>query len=354
MPRLKAYNETTSQWEDVVVGGQGPVGPQGPSGTVSVTSPITNSGTSTSANIGLDYSTLQYGRNQIINGGFDIWQRGTSFSGIVFGPDRWVLNASGATVSRNESNPLPGTRYHSRISATSANAYANHIYVMETSDCGSLRGNTITVSARIRRNSIMNAAIGLTVSINSTVDANWTAAGWSNLASTTVANGNITTGTGVNDWTEIKVTTTIPSNGTANTIRVTIGESIAMPKDAIWELSAVQLEVGADATPFKRNSPSLQAELAACQRYFFQSPFRAVDNGYNEGLNDFGGGTYINFPVTMRVAPSLSVSFVSVDNAINLGQTGLTSMGFFQKARRSGASWPYYMYYITFSASAEL
>jgi hypothetical protein len=29
MPRLKYYNETTSEWEYAVVGAQGPAGPQG-------------------------------------------------------------------------------------------------------------------------------------------------------------------------------------------------------------------------------------------------------------------------------------------------------------------------------------
>jgi hypothetical protein len=55
MPRLKYYNSATSQWEYAIVGAQGE---QGPSGTVSVTSPITNSGSSTSATIGIDLSNI--------------------------------------------------------------------------------------------------------------------------------------------------------------------------------------------------------------------------------------------------------------------------------------------------------
>ena len=80
MPRLKYYNQTTEQWEYVVVGAQGDVGPEGPagadgaqgpagadgapgatgqtgeagaSGVVAVNAPITNSGTSSSANLSL-------------------------------------------------------------------------------------------------------------------------------------------------------------------------------------------------------------------------------------------------------------------------------------------------------------
>jgi len=39
MPRLKYYNPTTEQWENVVVGGQGDVGPEGPQGIQGETGP---------------------------------------------------------------------------------------------------------------------------------------------------------------------------------------------------------------------------------------------------------------------------------------------------------------------------
>ena len=66
MPRLKYYNQTTEQWEYVVVGAQGDpgadgadgaTGATGPSGVIEVTAPITNSGTSVAANIGIDLSS---------------------------------------------------------------------------------------------------------------------------------------------------------------------------------------------------------------------------------------------------------------------------------------------------------
>jgi len=47
------------------VGAVGPTGPQGPSGVIAVTSPITNSGTSTSATIGINQGSLILAQSQV-------------------------------------------------------------------------------------------------------------------------------------------------------------------------------------------------------------------------------------------------------------------------------------------------
>jgi hypothetical protein len=51
----------------VSVGSIGPAGPQGPSGVISVTAPITNTGTSTSAQIGINQAGLTLAQSQVTN-----------------------------------------------------------------------------------------------------------------------------------------------------------------------------------------------------------------------------------------------------------------------------------------------
>ena len=65
MSQLKYWNGTA--WVTAVVGAQGPQGATGPSGVIAVTSPITNSGTSTSATIGINQGALSIAQSQVTN-----------------------------------------------------------------------------------------------------------------------------------------------------------------------------------------------------------------------------------------------------------------------------------------------
>jgi hypothetical protein len=102
----------------------------------------------------LTSSTLssQAGKNCVINGGFDIWQRGTSVaaSTTAFLADRWraYRNAAGATFSR-QSSGLTGIQYCQRVQRDNANTFTNGIsswYTSESADAYRFAGQTVTLS----------------------------------------------------------------------------------------------------------------------------------------------------------------------------------------------------------------
>ena len=93
-------------------------------------------------------------------------------------------------------------------------------------------------------------------------------------------------------------------------------------------MSDLKFRFSSSATPFKRNAPSIQGELAACQRYYWR-----VDST-NNLFAVYGSGLArsstlslmtLNLPVTMRINP-LSVDYSSTLRLQN-GNTGYAVTG---------------------------
>ena len=105
-----------------------------------------------------DYATLNLvnskpNANLLINGGFDIWQRGTSFTGNGdrYTADRWGANSTVDSVDRVEAN-INGIDGYALEYSTSSNG--SIIYPVELTEAGKAdvftTGNTFTISGYVK------------------------------------------------------------------------------------------------------------------------------------------------------------------------------------------------------------
>jgi len=250
-------------------------------------------------------------RNCIINGNFDIWQRGTTATVTTAGSnyltDRYIWNTQGntTTVSRQAfivgqtDVPYEPTYFH-RIQITAAVA-AQLSLEQRVEDVRTLAGRTATLSFYAK------GAAGFT--LNYSVAQNFGTVG-SPSAAVSVTSGTVFLTT---SWQKYTITFNVPSisgktlgNRNDNFLQIVW----QMPASATntFDLAQVQLEAGSVATPFERRF--IGQELALCQRYYQSSNFM-VNNA---------GGVYTNyfFKVSMRGNPVVTsssggISTVSAD-----------------------------------------
>lgn len=268
--------------------------------------------------------------NYLINGAFDFWQRGTSFSATGYTADRWgIIAASGQTVSVSQQTFTPGAapvdgyegQYFARI-AWSGTPSGTFWFTQRVEDVRTLAGQTATLSFWAK------ASSGTSVFVP-TIEQNFGSGGSSGV---TVQSSSITLTT---SWQRFSTTFSVPSIsgktiGTSSYLDVRPlygGASVNGINIDIW---GVQLEDGSVATPFRRNSPNLQAELAACQRYYWR--FTQENNYYmfNSATCWSSGGEMIvnvSLPVTQRVTGTQAMTNISsiywLGNGTNItGATG--------------------------------
>ena len=306
---------------------------------------VTGATTSGSFVQGTDYfSPYQGFRNKIINGGFEVWQRGTARTFMQAGQylaDRWTVRQYQQNAhQRTAVTPVAGmqTRYALRASSstTAETAGGSRMWtntMLESADSIPLRGKTMTFSFWVRFSSATCSSSTATPYGNwdayidycsSTTDASMVTTGADGGGgSVTLTNGSLPT-----TWTKYTGTYTIPSN--ANNVGIQFGFAglgNTASADTVWyEITQVQLEHGSVATPFEQRP--IQTELALCQRYFQKSyatntaPGTATDSGayVAYGVSNVYVLLLITIPlrVPMRVTPT-TITYYRVDVANTVG-----------------------------------
>jgi hypothetical protein len=262
------------------------------------------------ANIGPGVQTGN--RNILINGAFDIWQRGTSgtSSGGAIYSDMWhqYTDTGSGTQSRDLAVTVPGVAMQSYKFTAGGSATNFSLWqIIESANCSHLVNQTVTLSFYAQVSTARN--INVTMALATTADMGWTGA-W-----TTFSNTPVAIGTSMARYT---VTATVPSNMKTMNIGFSSGGT-NFAAGSTLNITGVQLELGSVATPFEKRS--IANEVSLCQRYFCSSfpigvaPTTPSGTGMSGG-NDLTSYTptvsnsYSNvkaFPVPMRSAPTLTI-----------------------------------------------
>jgi hypothetical protein len=274
----------------------------------------------TTPSAGSSGSSNVAGKNGVLNSNFSVWQRGTSIamSTTAYTADRWqgYRGVSGGTVSRqlvNDTTNLAGIQYCARVQRDLGNTDSTaKLYLAQTFESVNsipYAGKTITFSFYARKGANYSQAssqIPISVYGAATTDANVLTSMSGTLITTVTATLTTT-------WQRFTGTAAVASNYTQIGFYAEFTPvGIAGAAD-YFEITGVQLEIAASASAYSPNASTQQAELAACQRYYFR-------NGGATSYLVLGGGTAENTtrveiqvaaPVTMRVLPT-SVDFSTI------------------------------------------
>ena len=260
-------------------------------------------------------------KNRIINGGMNTDQRNaaasqtfTAAGALAYSVDRWYgyctgANVTGQQIAGGTTPTVTQNRYRfTGAASVTAVGFGQRIEQKNSYD---LAGSTCTLSADLGISATLTTVTWTAYYATTTADT------FGSLASptvTSIATGTFTVGAAVANF---SANISVPSAATTGIqILFTVG---ALTAGLTWTIGNVQLEKGSTATSF--DFRDYGRELAMCQRYFTtfntntngSTVLPACGIGYSATEVDY----YLQFPVTMRVSPSASVSTVRVSDGVN-------------------------------------
>ena len=245
-------------------------------------------------------------RQAIINGNFDVWQRGTSFdASTAYKPDRWRTTNSGAvptgTVTRQAftvgQTVVPNNpNYFYRTTITDTTSVTNIGLRNRIEDVGNFSGMDVTVSFWAKSDSASGDSVGVYLAQNF-------GSGGSAEVETTEYSKDLT-----DSWQKFTQTISVASiSGKTVGVGNFLSLEFRWPVDTfVIDIAQVQLCAGDVALPFQPKS--YEDELRACQRSCrsYHSNNETLGTGWATSTTS----ATIFFPlgVPMRTAPTLTAT----------------------------------------------
>ena len=267
-------------------------------------------------------------KNRIINGGFNIAQRGTSFvSGAndndTYNLDRWyVLSDGNDAVDITQATTVPTeAKFSIGLDVETANKKFGIAQIIENANCFDAIGGAVTlsfqakVSSTTKLDNIKCAIVawsGTADSVTSDIISAWEAEGTNPTLianatyENTPANLNVTT-----SFATYSVTANVDTASTSNIIVFIWSDVTDTTAGDFLYVTNVQLEKGSTATSFDYRPYG--TELALCQRYFYKSLDQGIAVGSDSGSGQIiwtASGTSMwvthRYKQTMRTAPTIT------------------------------------------------
>jgi hypothetical protein len=305
-------------------------------------------------------------RNAIINGNFDIWQRGTSFAGQEYTADRWITERAGSTCTTSRQSfalgqtDVPGEpTYFCRFVVSSVTGADNSVVPNQRIEgVRTFAGQTVTLSFWAKADATKFMSIEFSQNF-----------GTGGTPSTRIIEIGVQKFTLTTSWQKFTKTITLPSIagktlGTNNNDVLQIyfwldaGSNSNSRTNSLghqsgtFDIAQVQVETGPVATPFERRP--IGTELALCQRYYQQSTgTNSMKRVWNNTGITAAMQVSVDFPVYMRTAPNLTVyGDVSDGSQLLMNSTTISNTsGFTQYHNIANGQFLDMHYYI---ASSEL
>ena len=277
----------------------------------------------TNGTINLTAAPFAAGKNRLINGNMAVAQRGTSFTASnnnddAYTLDRWyILSDTNDVIDVTRATDVPTNGLYSiGLDVETVNKKFGIAQIIEQQNSIGLIGNTVTLSFKAKVSSTtkldnVKAAIvawsGTADAVTSDIISAWGVEGTNPTLIANATYENTPANLGVTtSWASYSITAAVDTASTKNILVFIWSDVTDTTLGDFLYVTDVQLEAGSTATGFQTATGTIQGELAACQRYYW--------NVTNAQYNTIGWGTafsasqanfLIQHPVVMRNAPSI-------------------------------------------------
>jgi hypothetical protein len=303
-------------------------------------------------------------KNYLINGGFAVAQRGTSFTSTAgannddtYTLDRWYILSDGndaIDVTQDTTTVPTNGQFAIALDVETVNKKFGIATIIENKDCVGLIGNTVTfsfkakVSATTKLNNVKAAIVawsGTADTVTSDIISAWGGDGVTPTLiadatfENTPANLSLTT-----SYATYSVSAAVDTASTKNIILFIWSDVTDTTLGDFLYIAESKLELGSSATAFQYAGGTIGSELSSCQRYYFRAKHDGAQGDFGVGMAYAGSAAIVQipFPTNMRIRPTaIEQSGTASDYGLTLSGSSVSDLttvpAFYQSSTNAGS-----------------